>query len=252
MDWTEVGLSALIGGIIGGGIQWIASLVFKNHPDKEKKLKISSTVSIALVVLAVNAGFGKYVRSLLSPTYRAQQIMGAQIKEVFEHPDIKEKFASDPEAAKAQGFMLAQSGIKHLTLAELDRWHALRLKVATNHQAFCIGLLTGQVTEDDAQSGLATLSDQELEEFGKLLATGIRRKINKEGDPDTHMTYLTTAIQGIVAAMPEDERTKLVSAMQGQGKPEELCWASQVLMNGLATVPDDEREKVLKASSGMF
>ncbi len=252
MDWVEVGLSALVGGVIGGGVTGIASHFLKNHPDKEKRLKHISTASIILVIVAVNAGLGKQLRTWMSPSYRAQQILATQLNEILTMPEVKAKLGNDQATAHAQAFILAQGGIKHLTLPELDRWLAIKIKISNNHRNFCIAQFTGQANEDDIIGGIGTLSDEELIEFGKILAIGIKRKVLNEGDSDTHMSYLQTAIKEIIAGLPESDQTKIASAMQGKSQPDEVCWASKVLMTGLTKLPDDQRLKAIKASSGVL
>lgn len=142
--------------------------------------------------------------------------------------------------------------MKHLELSDLDRWHAFRLKIAERHQGFCVSLLTGRATPEDLQDGIAELDEGDLHEFGKLIATGIRRKVMGIGDPTTHMNHLTSAIQTISLSLSDEDQARLGKAILGQASGEETCWATKVLMTGLSKLPDNERALALKATSGIL
>lgn len=93
MDWIEVGISALIGGVVGGGVHGLMFLVLKNHPKRDERLKRLSPIFVVVTIVALNAGLAKKIRSLTSPTYRAQAILGEHVKGVFELPETLRQHA---------------------------------------------------------------------------------------------------------------------------------------------------------------
>lgn len=249
----EILISAVIGGIIGGLFGLIIQFSVKD-PQKRKKLAPLAVMPVVIAMPLLNqSGVPQKVLGLFSPTYRVQNYMAEKMKPLLEDPRVKPELEKGEQHAYAFAFILTQQGIKHLEDKDLDRWNEFRIKMSELHKPFCTGLMNGQVSDKIALEAFSVLPQETMNEFIDLMLKGAKRKLNNEGSPKTHVTFLQQGLKEIIDSLPETEKEKFAKILfdPKNANEEDACWATLKLLNGAKNVSQENRAKMFKMMAGV-
>lgn len=249
----EILISAVIGGLIAAIFGLIIQFSIKD-PQKRKKIAPFAVMPVVIAMPLLNqARVPQKILGMFSPTYRIQNYMAEKMKPLLEDPRVKPELEKGEQHAYAFAFILTQQGIKHLDDIDLDRWNDLRIKMSELHKPFCIGLMNGQVSDKIALEAFSVLPQETMDEFINLMLKGAKRKLNNEGSPKTHVTFLQQGLKEIIDGLPGDEKDKFSKVLfdPKNANDEDACWATLKLLNGAKNVSQENRAKMFKMMAGV-
>lgn len=245
--------SAIMGGFLGGLGSLVLYLMVKD-PAKRKKMNVFAILPAVIAVPLLNQSPLKVsIIGYFSPSYKIQARMLEKLNPLFEDERVKGELIKGKDHAYAYAFLLTQQGIKHLDDDDLDQWNNYRIKLAERHPKFCSGLLKGNINEEIIFSAFSELKDNEMNEFLDIMIKGANRKLNNEGKPQSHVTYLQDAVKDIHETLDEEEKVRFFKVYSNPdlASVDDSCWATLKLLKGTRNLPVERRSKVYKVMAGI-
>jgi hypothetical protein len=167
---------ALLLGLVAGGVGVLLAKVVPRFEDSKAK-------RVHGIVLAVTIGFivsfapalaksslGDALATTLGVKLRSEVVVTRAMRPFIEDPRLQAQLEGKDDAfTRAHVASLPARGVTLLPAAELERWRALRLRLAEASPEFCAGGWRGGLAPRDLFRALDALTEEEQEGWGALV-----------------------------------------------------------------------------------
>jgi hypothetical protein len=202
--------------------------------------------AVGLSTLATTVGLTEKIEARLSQRTPFELEIGAQAKALYEgEPAFRERLKNKSSAeASAAVRELAGKGVRRLPMADLRRLGAIRLALAEGSPLFCATLWAGPQNDAHLAEATARLTEREMQEFARLVTTGLRLEVRGEGverappTPEQTDAFFQTLFE---RQRPEDSSELRQTIAQGEHAPPEAgCRAVRTMLSSLPSLSDDD------------
>ncbi len=245
---------ACAGGIIGAISALISRAVSSDQKGKIVNLIIFAVLFGTFFGLSKQMNLPGKLRVYFDPDYRVILIMEEEMKDVYgkvnERGDIVGKNGNE---VKAYFRALGSNGLKRLPDKWLVKWNDLRLKLAENSNHVCVAFWTGNIDEKKFLSAMASLEEEDIRQWAKLMAVSARSELDKTTFPHTTQEDLANGLEVIKFTLPENEQDRFWKILESglSANEEDSCWVMKKILKGANDISNEMKLTLLRSLSKM-
>lgn len=182
-----------------------------------------------------------------------QQRMTELLTPVFSEPKVKSYLEKLPlSEIQNQVVLLQRKGMARLNISEIEKWNALRRKLADVSPEDCAGFWSGRMNHDSHMAALGKLSKKELDQWIQILASSVRSEVEQKPFPIVSTFDFQNGLKVITKSMTMADQQRLTSVFQQGDKASDVdgCWAIKTVMK-VDNLKGKVREKYLQYLSSL-
>jgi hypothetical protein len=252
MNWTEIAMAALGGGIGGALGALLGALLLKGSKNAAQGV----TLVLALIGGRGGAELGKSqgFLDMVHPPTRMEKALRGPGKVIESDPALMARFAGlDSDRARDMGQNLAHQGLKRLPNADLIRWNEIRVLLSQADADVCAALWTGKMTPAGLGVALEKLPDADLNDWVQLSTKAMQLEAAGAALPKANAEALSEGLAQIIAKLPDVDRARYQRSIgKGTDLPDsEACWTMLTTMKTAQLLPPSDRESLLRSLAAL-
>jgi hypothetical protein len=254
MNWTEVVFAAL-GGAIGGALGGVlAKALTRGSGNKSVATGVAVVPALLCAFLGAQLARSDALKDKLGLTTRVERFGRKYIIQLEAMDGFKARVAGKSTSeVRAESSQLSHAGLKRLSIEDLDRWNALRLRLSEQSAALCAGFWTGNVDPNTVMKELDALSDEELDDWERISIAAMRLEVENGAYAGADADAMARGLRQVTSHMDPATAMRFQSALAAGEKLglDEACWTIKNLLTAASQLPVRDREPLLRAIASL-